>query len=111
MRPEPAVRLPLPELVGVPHPWIVERWHKYNGTLAAGLQYPWYVSTPRFYFPEDTFHFNLPVPFAKGLRLDLVNRSERMRFTGFGTRPGRAAIRAGCFDTADACARCGPYVL
>ncbi len=81
--PEPAVRLPLPDLAGIPHPWIVERWHKYNGTLAAGLQYPWYVSTPRFYFPEDTFHFNLPVPFAKGLRLDLVNRSEKMRFTGF----------------------------
>lgn len=79
---EPAVRLPLPELVGVPHPWIVHRWHTYNGTLAAGLQYPWYVHTPRFYFPEDTFHFNLPLPFAKGLRLDLVNRSEKMRFTG-----------------------------
>ena len=80
---EPAVRLPLPELVGVPHPWIVHRWHTYNGTLAAGLQYPWYVNTPRFHFPEDTFHFNLPVPFVKGLRLELVNRSEKMRFTGF----------------------------
>ena len=79
---EPAVRLPLPELVGLPHPWIVHRWHTYNGTLAAGLKYPWYVNTPRFHFPEDTFHFNLPVPFAKGLRLDLVNRSDKMRFTG-----------------------------
>lgn len=79
---EPAVRLPLPELVGVAHPWIAHRWHTYNGTLAAGLRYPWYVNSPRFYFPEDTFHFNLPVPFAKGLRLDLVNRSEKMRFTG-----------------------------
>lgn len=79
---EPAVRLPLPELVGLPHPWIVHRWHTYNGTLAAGLKYPWYVNTPRFYFPEDVFHFNLPVPFAKGLRLDLVNRSDKMRFTG-----------------------------
>jgi len=79
---EPAVRLPLPELVGLPHPWIVHRWHTYNGTLAAGLQYPWYVNRPRFYFPEDTFHLNLPIPFASGLRLDLVNRSDKMRFTG-----------------------------
>lgn len=79
---EPAVRLPLPELVGVAHPWIGHRWHTANGTLAAGLRYPWYVNTPRFYFPEDTFHFNLPLPFAKGLRLDLVNRSEKLRFTG-----------------------------
>lgn len=79
---EPAVRLPLPELAGIPHPWIVHRWHAYNGTLAAGLQYPWYVNRPRFYFPEDTFHLNLPIPFASGLRLNLVNRSDKMRFTG-----------------------------
>lgn len=79
---EPAVRLPLPEWVGLPHPWINGRWQSYNGTSAAGLQYPWFVHTPRFQFPEDTFHVNLPIPFAKGLRLDLVNRSENMRFTG-----------------------------
>ncbi len=79
---EPAVRLPLPELAGIPHPWIGHRWHTYNGTLAAGLQYPWSVNKPRFHFPENTFHFNLPVPFAQGLRLDLLNRGEKLRFTG-----------------------------
>lgn len=79
---EPAIRLPLPELVGLPHPWITHRWHRFNGTLAAGLRYPWAVDKPRFYFPEDTFYFNLPAPFANGLRIDLVNRSDQMRFTG-----------------------------
>ncbi|HEY3418803.1 MAG TPA: hypothetical protein VGM23_18160, partial [Armatimonadota bacterium] len=80
---EPTLRLPLPDLAGTPHPWLIQRWHRYNGTLAAGIRYPWYIATPRTYYPEDTFLFNFPLPFANGLRIDLVNRSEDMRFTGF----------------------------
>ncbi|MHB9023922.1 MAG: hypothetical protein ACYC7E_07050 [Armatimonadota bacterium] len=80
---EPALRLPLPDLAGTPHPWLIQRWHRYNGTLAAGIRYPWFIHTPRIHFPEDTFLLNFPIPFANGLRIDLVNRSEDMRFTGF----------------------------
>jgi hypothetical protein len=80
---EPALRLPLPDLAGTPHPWLIQRWHHYNGTLAAGIRYPWQINIPRIYFPEDTFLLNYPLPYANGLRIDLVNRSEDMRFTGF----------------------------
>jgi len=79
---KPSLRLPLPDLVGVPHPWPVSRWDAYNGDLAAGIRYPWYVFRPRYYYPEATFHFNLPIPFEEGLRIDLVNRSRDARFTG-----------------------------
>lgn len=80
---EPQIRLPLPELAGLPHPWTVGRWDGYNGTLAAGLQYPWYINTPRTYFPEATFILNLPLPYGKGVTITLVNRSDRMQFTGY----------------------------
>ena len=79
----PALRLPLTDLVGVPHPWPVGRWDTFNGDVAAGIRYPWHIHRPRFYYPEVTFHLNLPMPFARGLRIELVNRSKTTRFTGF----------------------------
>jgi hypothetical protein len=97
---EPSLRLPLPDLVGVPHPWTVGRWDGYNGDLAGGIQYPWYVHQPRFHYPEVTFCLNLPVPYKRGLRIELVNRSESVRFTGFArailqSLSARQAQRAG----------------
>ena len=92
---EPAVRLPLPEFVGVPHPWINGRWQSYNGTLAAGLQYPWYVNTPRFYFPEDTFHFNLPDSFRQRAADRPGEPFREHAVHGLCTRLGYAAFRRG----------------
>jgi len=78
----PSLRVPITDLVGVPHPWPCGRWDRYNGDLAAGLRYPWYVHVPRYHFPEATFHFNLPIPFAAGLRIELANRSAHTQFVG-----------------------------
>lgn len=80
---EPSLRLPLPDLVGVPHPWPEGRWNAYNGDLSSGIQYPWYVQTPRYYYPEVTYHLSLPIPFARGVRIEMQNRSESIRFAGF----------------------------
>jgi hypothetical protein len=79
---EPALRLPITDLVGMPHPWPCGRWDRYNGDLIAGLRYPWYESTPREHFPEATFHLNLPIPFTRGVRVELVNRSATTQFVG-----------------------------
>ena len=80
---EPSLRLPLTDLAGVPHPWAIHRWHAYNGSLAAGIRYPWQVNRPRFHYPEATCLLNLPVPYVDGLRIELLNRSPDVRFTGF----------------------------
>ena len=80
---EPSLRLPIVDLVGVPHPWTSGRWDAYYGDIAGGIVYPWYVNQPRFHYPELTLHLNLPVPYGKGLRIDLHNRSKDIRFTGF----------------------------
>ncbi|MHB9133370.1 MAG: DUF2961 domain-containing protein, partial [Armatimonadota bacterium] len=77
---EPALRLPITDLVGVPHPWPNGRWDQFNGTLAAGLHYPWADRNIRR--PGATFYCNLPIPYARGLRLELVNRSETLAFFG-----------------------------
>lgn len=79
---QPSLRLPLPDLAGVPHPWPIGRWHAYNGTLAAGIRYPHTLRSPRFLYPETTVHFNLPIPYAKGVRIELWNRSPKVRFAG-----------------------------
>lgn len=79
----PRIRLPLPELTGLPHPWPSTRWEAFNGTLAAGIRYPWYLRQPRVYFTQAAFHFNLPMPYADGMRIELHNRSESQRFTGY----------------------------
>ncbi len=80
---EPQVRLPLTELIALPHPWTVGRWDGYNGTFAAGLRYPWFLHTPRTHYPEATFLLNLPLPYGEGLTVTLVNRSASMQFTGY----------------------------
>jgi hypothetical protein len=80
---EPQLRLPLPDLAGLPHPWPMGRWDAYNGTLGAGVRYPWMLPTPRVYNQEATFHLNLPLPFAKGITITLVNRSDQMQFAGY----------------------------
>jgi len=79
---QPALRMPITDLVGVPHPWPNGRWDRSHGDLAAGMRWPWTVDRPRTYYPEMTFWFNLPVPFADGLRVDLINRSKDHQFTG-----------------------------
>ena len=78
----PSLRMPLPDLAGTPHPWPCGRWDRYSGTLAAGLRYPWYLRTPRIHHPEATVHLNLPIPYADGLRIELVNRSDLTQFVG-----------------------------
>ena len=78
----PTLRLPLTDLVGAPNPWPIHRWHAYNGDLAGGIRYPWFVDRPRVHYPEATFLLNLPIPFADGVRLELWNRSRDIRFTG-----------------------------
>ncbi len=104
----PSVRLPLPDLAGVPHPWPTGRWDRYNGDLAAGLRYPWYLSTPRVYFPEATVHFNLPIPFARGLRIELANRSGLTQFVGHT----RAAVLPLSEEEAGHCGRlCGTRLV
>lgn len=80
---EPALRMPITDFVGQPHPWPTGRWGFSLQTIAAGLRLPWYIHTPRVHYPEATFHSNLPMPFARGLRLDLVNRSSDVRFVGY----------------------------
>ncbi len=80
---EPALRMPVTDFVGLPHPWPTGRWGFGLNTLAAGMRFPWYIRTPRVYYPEATFHSNLPMPFGRGLRIDLVNRSVDVRFAGF----------------------------
>lgn len=82
-RTDPSLRLPLTDLVGATHPWTTGRWTAYVGALPAGLRYPWYVHRPRIYHGEATFYFNLPIPFARGLRIELLNRSDGMQFHGF----------------------------
>lgn len=89
-QPKPALRMTLPDLVGATWPWTNARWVTYTGDLAAGLRYPWTVHTPRFHYPEATFLLNLPIPFAKGLRVRLVNRSPSRKFSGFT----RAVVRS-----------------
>ncbi|MHB9026280.1 MAG: DUF2961 domain-containing protein [Armatimonadota bacterium] len=79
---EPALRLPVTDLVGMPHPWTQGRWDQFSGTLAAGIRYPWQEYTPRIMHHDAHFYFNLPIPYANGLRIELVNRSERMMFSG-----------------------------
>jgi len=79
---KPALRLPITDLAGQPHPWVSHRWDRHQGTLAACTRFPWQVHTPRTYYPEVTFHVNLPIPFADGLKIDLVNRSRDHQFTG-----------------------------
>ena len=96
----PALRLPITDLVGLPHPWPCGRWDQHSGTLAASLRYPWHVHKPRYYFPEATFHLNLPIPFARGIRIELVNRSDRVQFVGHARvivepLPEAEAIQAG----------------
>lgn len=78
----PSVRLPVTDLVGMTHPWPVGRWDGRQGTLAAGIQYPWFVREPRYYFPQALFFFHLPMPFRDGLRIELRNRSATTRFSG-----------------------------
>lgn len=80
---EPALRLPITDLAGVPHPWPNGRWDNWTGTLAAGIFYPWQIHTPRFVYREATVVLNLPVPFARGMRVELWNRSDSTRFAGF----------------------------
>jgi len=104
----PSLRMPLPDFVGLPHPWPVARWDRHSGTLAAGLRYPWYVRTPRVYFPEATFHVNLPLPFADGIRIELVNRSPHTQFVGHT----RAVVAPLAADEAQRAGRlCGTRVL
>jgi len=79
----PAVRLPLTDFVGLPHPWATGRWCAALGTLAGGVRFPWFIQTPRVHYPEVTLHANLPLPFATGLRIVLVNRAADVRFTGY----------------------------
>ena len=79
----PALRLPLTDLVHGPFCWPVGRWHRYHGDTTAGIRFPWTVREPRFHHPEVTFLLNLPMPFADGLRIELVNRSAGTRFAGF----------------------------
>ncbi len=80
---EAALRMPITDFVGQPHPWPTGRWGFSLQTIAAGLRLPWFIHTPRVYYPEATFHSNLPMPFARGLRLSLVNRSPDVRFAGY----------------------------
>jgi len=104
----PSLRLPITDLVGVPHPWPEGRWDSFNGNVAAGIRYPWYIREPRFYYPEVTFHLNLPMPFVRGLRIELVNRSETTRFAGFT----RAIVAPLEVDQADETGRlCGTRTL
>jgi len=102
--PAPALRLPITDLVGATHPWPGGRWDGYNGNLVAGLRYPWYEFRPRYYFPQATFHLNLPMPFAGGIRIELVNRSTRTQFAGHT----RAVLQPlGRKDAAEAGRLCG----
>ncbi|MHB9134600.1 MAG: DUF2961 domain-containing protein [Armatimonadota bacterium] len=80
---EPSLRMPLPDFVGVPHPWANDRWNNNLTTMAGGIRFPWFIHTPRVHYPEATFISNLPMPFANGMRIELVNRSTEMRFSGF----------------------------
>jgi len=105
---EPCVRLPITDLAGLPHPWSEGRWDSYSGTLAGGLRYPWYVNEPRVLYPEATFYLNLPVPFARQMRLDLVNRSNSVRFVG-SVRATVAPLAGG--DTPKVGRLCGTRVL
>lgn len=77
---DPALRLPITDLIGLPHPWTGGRWDVASGTLAAGILLPRQDGNGRH--PDATFYFNLPVPFANGLRIDLVNRSAQRAFSG-----------------------------
>ncbi|MBM4036285.1 MAG: DUF2961 domain-containing protein [Planctomycetes bacterium] len=104
----PALRMPLTDLAGVPHPWPCGRWDRYSGDLAAGLRYPWYLNRPRVHFPEATVHFNLPIPFANGLKIELVNRSGLTQFVGHT----RAVILPLSGDEAGRCGRlCGTRLI
>ena len=77
---EPSVRMPLTDFVGLPHPWPNGRWDMFNGTLAAGVHYPHQESGRNY--RDVTYYSNLPMPFAGGLRVDLVNRSRKTAFAG-----------------------------
>lgn len=76
--PAPSLRLPLADLVGLPHPWLHDRWHGRSGNRVAGILHPRDVRPPdgaRYSIPHLTLYSNLPIPFAEGMRIDLVNRS------------------------------------
>ncbi len=79
---EPSLRLPVTDLAGMPHPWPNGRWDFLSGTLASGLRYPWQEPS-RVDHPEAQVYCNLPLPFARGLRVDLVNRSDQRMFAGW----------------------------
>ncbi|HEY3417709.1 MAG TPA: hypothetical protein VGM23_12565, partial [Armatimonadota bacterium] len=79
---EPSLRVPLTDLVGMPHPWTNGRWDMLSGTLAGGIRYPTHAENYTVRLEYVLYFFNLPIPFATGLRLDLVNRSTRLAFSG-----------------------------
>jgi len=80
---KPELRLPITDLVGLPHPWTNARWDSYLGDRVAGIRLPWTLDRPRVYHHHVAFHINLPIPFSEGLRIDLVNRSKDHFFSGF----------------------------
>ncbi|MHB9131218.1 MAG: DUF2961 domain-containing protein [Armatimonadota bacterium] len=78
----PSLRVPLTDLVGMPHPWTSGRWDTLAGTLAGGIRYPTHAENYTVRLEHALYYCNLPIPFATGLRLDLVNRSTRLAFHG-----------------------------
>ncbi len=64
---QPAIRLPLIDLVGSMYPFF-RGWAFTHGTWVAGLQHP------AWHQPWAVAWFRLPIPFADGIRIDLLNR-------------------------------------
>ncbi len=71
-----SVRMPLVDLVGVSHPW-PQAWQPRAGDHAAGIVDPYKRSGGRV-DPAVVAYLKLPIPFARSLRLGLLNRSERL---------------------------------
>jgi hypothetical protein len=77
-----SVRMPLVDLVGVSHPWPYA-WQPRAGDQVAGIVHPYYRSGGRVE-PAIVVYFKLPIPFARSLRIEMWNRSERLPVTYLG---------------------------
>ncbi len=103
---EPALRLPVTDLTGLSFPWPLGRWDTHMGALASGVRYPVHAENRAIVLPHARFYFNLPLPFARGLRIDLVNRSARRAFSG-----SVRAVTVPAEDAATAGRLCGLRVV
>jgi len=82
---EPTLRMPILDFVGVTHPW-PHAWFSMAGDRVAGLTNGVYrVNKQNRHQDQFILYFKLPIPFQRGLRIDVRNRSAELPVIVRGT--------------------------